>query len=416
MSTLRETAGTPRTLSDLLLGLRRVAAGRADLLRAVGPGRTETLSTSDFLRQVHSLAVALEARGLRAGDRVALLAENRPEWHGVDFACHLLAAPTVPLDPETSAERVGFALRNSGARWIFYGDKRHRDLLSELAGSLTSSPLAVAMDGAAAPAAGGAAAGMPSLTRLQGEGAERLAEVPLERFRERAKAEDLATLVYPGETTDLEGVRISHGEAVARVEACGRALNARGGIGPEDRVLSFLPLAEDFQRTFGYLCFLRGASISYLPDRERLAAALAAEKPTVLTADPAEYGRAHRLLLKNLDQLPLWTRGLLGWALGAGERYAEALTRGPAGPRLALEGRLAHRVARRWAQAGFGGRLRLALIAPPPSASLDGGDPEDAAATARFFAAAGLPLCREPDLNGATPAQSAPAESSSRLA
>ena len=86
-----------KTLSDLVFHVLDHSAGRPDLLATKRKRRVEVLSTSDFLGNIHSLAIALEKQGVQPGQRVALFSENRPEWHVVDFACHLLGAVPVPI-------------------------------------------------------------------------------------------------------------------------------------------------------------------------------------------------------------------------------------------------------------------------------------------------------------------------------
>ncbi|MEM8993307.1 MAG: long-chain fatty acid--CoA ligase [Acidobacteriota bacterium] len=364
----------PGTLSGLLFHIREVSGGRADLLETYRPGAVEALSTTDFLHQVHALAVALEERGVVAGERVAIYSENRPEWHVVDFASHLLAVPVVPISPATSREHVAFILRNSGARWVFYSDAEKREVLLDVQRGVSAPPRAVAFDAAAAMPGDG-----ETLTRLLGDGAGRLGGVPLERFRDRARADDLATLLYTSGTTgDPKGVMLSHANLMSNIEACARVFEVGGG----DRALSFLPLARVFQRTVDYLCFWRGAGLCYVPDASTAGAALRARRPTVMAAAPTLYQKAHRHLLADIEALPTLRRRVFDWAMGVGRRYAEAGREGFIGPLLALQCAVARRVVHRRVFERFGGRLRLAISGGSPL-------PEEVAI---FFDAVGMPL------------------------
>ncbi|MDE3034196.1 MAG: AMP-binding protein, partial [Acidobacteriota bacterium] len=64
-----------------------------DALAFKREGAYVPISHLEMLDQVEHLALALEGRGLRAGDRVALLSENRPEWAIADYACAILGLP-----------------------------------------------------------------------------------------------------------------------------------------------------------------------------------------------------------------------------------------------------------------------------------------------------------------------------------
>lgn len=362
-----------RTLSDLVFHIREISAGRPDLLAQLTGDRLERLSTSDFLRNVHCLAVALEGRGVKAGDRIALFAENRPEWPTVDFACHLLGAVTVPLDPRLEARTVAFVLRNSGARWVFYSDAPKRERLIAIQGSLTTPLQVVAFE-----AEGTVPDGM-SITRLLGEGAEARGSVPIERFRGRVGAGDLATLVYAHDVDDdPRGVMLTHSNLVANLLAA----SERFPLDSQDIALSFLSLAYPYQRLVDYVCFYRGAAIRYLPAADQIWQALAAVQPTLLAAVPRFYAHAQARAMRGAGEKRAPQRTLFRRAMAVGARHGAARRRGFVGPVLALRRALADRLVLRALRRRFGGRLRLPLA---------GGEPLTAAVSA-FFEALGMPI------------------------
>ncbi len=340
------------TLSDLVFHVREISSGRPELLSVMLDGRREVLSAADFLRGIHSLALALESRGLAKGERVAIFSENRPEWHIVDFACQLIGAPTVPLYPALGPRRVGFMLRNSGCRWVFYSDGAKRDLLRDLVPTLTSRPTAVSFDGAAVDSGG------TSITRLMGEGAARIGKVPIERFRGRVEEQDLASLIYTsGATGDPKGVMLSHRNLISNVLACDEIFD----LSPHDVAISLLPLSHGFQRTVDHLCFYRGVAIHYLPSIDEMPAALRRERPMVLAAVPAVYERLHRQARELAGPRASVGRKIFHWAIAAGIRRAVAERGGFVGPLLALRRKLADVLVLRAIRQRLGGRLRLPI-------------------------------------------------------
>ena len=82
-------------------------------------GQWLPLSSREFGRRVARTAAALDAWGIRPGDRIAILSENRPEWPMADMASLLLGAVTVPLYTTLTADQSAFALNDSGCRAIF---------------------------------------------------------------------------------------------------------------------------------------------------------------------------------------------------------------------------------------------------------------------------------------------------------
>ena len=362
-----------QTLSDLVFHLRDLSTGRPDLLTVRWPVRRESVSSADFLRGIHSLVLALEEHGLERGDRVAIYSETRPEWHTVDFACQLLGLVSVPLNPDLESKQLGFILRNSGSRWVFYSDLAKREMLLRLESSLTVPLQLVAFESDAAIPGG------LTLTSLLGKGAARRGDVPLERYRGATGASDLATLLYTAGTTgDPKGVMLSQSNLVANFKACGEVFE----LGSNDLALAFLPLSHGFQRTIDHLCFYRGVPIHYVPAMEQVPEALREMKPTLLAAVPAVYERAYQRTLTMVRQQSPFRQRLFHWAIGAGRRYISAARGGLIGPILALERRLAKRLVYRDIRRRFGDRLRFAI---------SGGGPMSAE-VGEFFQIVGVPL------------------------
>ncbi|MEL7058740.1 MAG: long-chain fatty acid--CoA ligase [Acidobacteriota bacterium] len=358
------------TLNDLFFHLREHSAGNVALLAADG---AESWSTAAFVRAVHSLALALESAGLERGERVALSSENRPEWHVVDFACHLLGAVPVPLPATWGGEQLAYGLRNSGAGWLFFAGGQQVEAVRALDERLVRAPRRIAFDAEAAlePTA--------TVTRWMGEGAKRLGDVPIERFRGRVGPDDLASILYTSGTTgEPKGVRLSHRNLVSNFRACARLFE----LSASDRALSMLPLSHVFQRTVDYLCLYRGVSLVSLSDPSSLVGAARRHRPTVLAAAPEVFEAVRRRVLGAVAELPQWRRRLFRWGLDVGRRYAEAERSGFLGPGLTFQRWLAARWAHRSVQRRFGGRLRLAI---------SGGAPLDATVL-DFFEAVGVPL------------------------
>ena len=108
----------PGTLNQLFFDA--VAKYRKpDALQVKRNGRYEPISHDTLAERVRRTALGLEELGVRAGDRVAILSENRPEWAIADYACLTIGAADVPIYPNLPADQIAYILNDSGAVAIF---------------------------------------------------------------------------------------------------------------------------------------------------------------------------------------------------------------------------------------------------------------------------------------------------------
>lgn len=352
------------------------------------------MSTSDFLGNIHALAIALENQGVQPGQRVALFSENRPEWHVVDFACHLLGAVPVPIYPTVRPQEVAYILRNSGADWIFFSSKQKGQVLEEIVPTLTRQVTCVSLDD-------DAGFGRP-LVQLLSEGAEERSQKPLERFRDRVKPEDLASIIYTSGTTgDPKGVMLTHANFVSNVLACGKLFP----ITETDVALSFLPLSHVFERTVDYLFFRQGVHIHYAPSIERVPPLLTEVRPTVLTSVPRLYERAYLRVTSNVLKEKPGKQRIFSWAMRVGEKHANATQSSFVGPILGAQRAAADRLVYRKIKERFGGRLRFAISGGAPLS------PD----VAQFFDAVGVRLFQGYGLTETAPVLAVNSPKASRL-
>src|SRR6202162_3046650 len=110
-----------QTLNDILFAVCNNRRDRVLLQR--GALGWAPISSMEIYRGVVGIARMLESWGVRKGDRVAILSENRPEWTITDFAVLALGAVTVPIYATQTAEQTGFVLNNSGARVVAVSTK-----------------------------------------------------------------------------------------------------------------------------------------------------------------------------------------------------------------------------------------------------------------------------------------------------
>src|SRR5438105_3201608 len=110
-----------QALNDILFAVCSNRRDRVMLQR--GALGWSPISSTEIYRGVVGIARALESWGVRKGDRIAILSENRPEWTITDFAVLALGAVTVPIYATQTADQTAFILNNSGARFMAVSTK-----------------------------------------------------------------------------------------------------------------------------------------------------------------------------------------------------------------------------------------------------------------------------------------------------
>src|SRR5512147_1205360 len=98
--------------------------GKTDALNHKADGKWINMSAETFVERIKNCALGLASLGIRPGDRIALLSENRPEWSIVDMAILSLGAINVPIYTTQALEQVEYILSDSGARAIFISTRR----------------------------------------------------------------------------------------------------------------------------------------------------------------------------------------------------------------------------------------------------------------------------------------------------
>ncbi len=366
----------PRTLNALYLaGLDR-HRGRPVAMRHKRDGAWRDISYAELADRVRHVSLGLLELGVRRGDRVAILSENRPEWAWVDYACLTARCVDVPIYPTLPARQAEYILRDSGAVAIFVSSQAQADKIAEVRGQLPALRHVIVLDrGVSGP-------DLLHLDDLMARG--HAAEAHHPDWRTNAEAmlpSDLATLIYTSGTTgDPKGVMLSHGNITSNVVASLEVLP----IGDSDACLSFLPLSHIFERMAGhYTMFYAGVVINYAESAEHVGPNMAELGPTVVAAVPRVYEKVHAKTLETaLSGSPL-RREIFLWAQATALHWAELRL---AGQPIPLPLRMARAVADRLVfsklRAKLGGRLRYFVSGGAPLAPEIG----------RFFYAAGLPI------------------------
>ena len=339
------------------------------------PRAERRVSTEELVTRVSRLAAGLQALGVRKGDRVLIISENRPEWVIADYATQFAGGILVPVYVSLTGPQLRYILENSGATVAIASTQALLDKLLEAATGVRSLRQVLVIDESAA------APDVMHLESVSTMGDDLIARSP-EAWRApagRIRPDDVATIIYTSGTTGTpKGVMVSHGNVVSNVTKLCEALEFTSS----DVALSFLPLCHITQRLADYCYFSRGAQIVHV-GLEDISAALATVRPTTFAGVPRIYEKAREGILARAGAAPAPMRALFRWALGVGREMAVCRVEGR---RPTAWTRLRHAVADRLVLAkvrrGMGGRLRYVVCGGAPL------NPE----VMMFFLSAGVPV------------------------
>ncbi len=357
----------PKTLIRIFLDSveqhRKPALFMRRLADTAGRGRWESLSSERARTDVEGLALGLAALGVRRGDKVALLSENRYEWPITDLATVGQGAVTVPIYPTLTAPQIRYILENAEARVCVLSSAAQLEKLLAVADALPRLAKIVVMD----PPPAARDPRVASWANVLADGERRRAAEP-QAFRAMADATqpgDLATIIYTSGTTgDPKGAMLTHDNIASNVAACLEVVD----ITANDSCLSFLPLCHIFERMAGlYVMLAAGATIAYARSVETVAADAQEVHPTVLTGVPRFYEKVYARVMENAGTQPPLKRAIFHWGLGVGRQVAQLRFQSKtAGLLLGIAAAIADKLVGHKVRERVGGRIRYCISGGAP--------------------------------------------------
>ena len=349
---------------------------KPDALQYKVSGVYQPISSRTLADRVRRVALGLGELGVKSGDRVAILSENRPEWAIADYACVTSAVMDVPLYPNLPPEQAGYIIRDSGAVAIFVSDEAQAAKVAAVRATLPALRAVITF----APTRHAGADHTLAELEARGEGVDTESRRATYRAAADAvKPDDVATIIYTSGTTgDPKGVMLTHDNFWSNVMASAYAIPfLTSEVG-----LSFLPLSHIFERMAGhYLMFHVGCSIAYAESIDTVPIDMQTVRPTLVLSVPRLYEKMYARVLENALAGGAVKKRVFFWARSVAEQWADVKLAGSE-PRglLALKYRIAQKLVFSKLQTRTGGRLRYFVSGGAPLA------PE----INKFFYAAGL--------------------------
>ncbi len=313
------------------------------------------ISYTELKSQVECFAFGLASLGVRRGDRVAIIAENRPEWVISDQAIVALGAIDVPVYPTMSAKQNEYIFNDAAVRVAIVSNQFQLNKVMRVRENVASLETIIIMNEKGAliePAA----TDFSEVMRLGETYREQHPDLLRESVRS-VKPDDLLTLIYTSGTTgNPKGVMLTHRNLVSNIISSAEVIE----FGPDDILLSFLPLSHTFERMAGYYTgFSCGATIAYAESVETVRDNMMEVHPTIVTTVPRLFERIHSRVMKQVDAGSLLKQKIFHWAVAVGKEHAAASRGGSVPAHLRIRHAVADALVYRTLREKTGGRMRF---------------------------------------------------------
>jgi long-chain acyl-CoA synthetase len=365
-----------KTITDIYAATCEIE--RAAAMRYRSNGKWVDISVAELSDRVRWFSTGLRSLGVKEGDRVAILSENRPEWAISDFAILCAACVSVPVYPTLLGWQIEYILND--ARTVAALASTHEQLskLLDIRNHCPSLRNIIVFDAPEEVPDG--VTTFAEILELGQREEKRHGRSKFDELRKVARPEDLATIIYTSGTTgNPKGAMLTHRNITSNVIAATDVL-------PLDKgwlAVSFLPLSHSFERTVDYAYFYRGAIIAYVDDALKVGQYLPEIRPNVFAAAPRVFEKVRARILDNVATQKPAKQKIFRWALKVAEqRVPYIIDRKPLPLALKVKSKLADKLVFSKILDRLGGRVRFVLSgAAPLSQDL-----------ASFFIGAGLDI------------------------
>ncbi len=345
---------------------------RPAALKSKRDGRWVDVSVPEFRDAVRHFATGLRLLGVKTGDRIAILSENRPEWAMADFAILANAAVTVPIYPTLLGWQIEYILNDSGSVAVICSTQEQLQKIQEIRSHCPHLHNVIVCEGQ----------GKDALTfqQIVESGRSQKDDTRFDELRAQPKPNDLATLVYTSGTTgNPKGAMLTHGNIVSNAMASLQVLPIQSGL----TGMSILPLSHILERMADYCYFIKGLTIAYAESVTKVGENLQEIKPDLFAAVPRLFEKMRERIMNNVATSSGTKQKIFRWALKvAEERLPYRVEDKPMPVGLKIKSAIADKLVFHKIKERLGGRVRFVLSGGAPLS------PELAA----FFIGAGLEI------------------------
>ncbi|OYT17091.1 MAG: long-chain fatty acid--CoA ligase [Bacteroidetes bacterium 4572_77] len=271
----------------------------------------EEFSTSTYKQMADWVSYGLLSMGLKKGDKIITVSNNRPEWNFLDMGMAQIGVAHVPLYPNIGPREYEYIVSHSEANLIIVSSTEFYDKLKEAAkkaplvkGIYSFDPIDSCKNWEEI-----IEAGKKHASKLKKD---------LQKIRNEISEDDMLTMIYTSGTTGLsKGVMLSHKNLISNVQATIPILPVES----EDKMISFLPLCHVFERMVNYLVQYKGCSVYYAESIEAVGDNIREIKPQGFASVPRVLEKVYDKIILKGKELTGLKKSLFFWAVDLANKY-----------------------------------------------------------------------------------------------
>lgn len=321
------------------------------------------ISVAEFRDTVRWFSTGLRVLGIKPGDRIGILSEDRPEWTLGDYGILTNAAVSVPVYPTLLGWQIEYILNDSGACSVIVSNEEQLQKVLEIRPHCPHIQNVIVCD----PPAHSLPPGILTFAQVVESGRseeQRAGRTQFDQLSKRPKPDDLATLVYTSGTTgNPKGAMLTHGNITSNVLATADNIHLETGM----VALCILPLSHILERMADYFYLYKGVTIAYAESVTKVGDNLGEVKPHIFAAVPRLFEKMRARVMDNVATMPAARQKIFHWALHVAEQrlpYRVSLKEMPFG--LKLKSAVADKLVFHKIHERLGGRVEFVISGGAP--------------------------------------------------
>jgi len=271
-------------------------------------GQWIKLSSAEFIEKVNTVSKGLLAYGIKPGDKIGLISENRVEWSSIDFAIQQIGAVVVAVYPNISDIDYVYIFNHAEIKLALTSNINLYERIDNLRSDIPTLQQQFILD--------------KNVEKNNWEDlihkGKNISDLELNSLKDYVTTDNLATIIYTSGTTGHpKGVMLSHKNLIADMMSSEYSFP----VNEYQRALSFLPACHAYERLFHYVYLYKGLTIYYAQSLDTIGEDMKTVKPHIFSAVPRVLEKVYDKIMATGDKLTGIKRKLFFWAINLGEQY-----------------------------------------------------------------------------------------------